>query len=328
MLSRFIRKPSVHFWALGLLLFSLDRSFNQPEDIRTVNYPEPRVIEQLRGQWLATAGRPPTVTDMQRMIQYELDQSILLNEALRLELHYYDSVVQQRLLRDMRFMGDNTELSDYQLLEQAYAMQLHVNDTVVKRRLMQAMESIYRAPGEAQPPSREQLDQIYQQRIDEFTLPATRQVSHVFVSGDRHGADAKARAQQLFDNFSKDDVALASARSSTDPFLSGLDFSQLSARQLARHFGERFANQVFECEGVGWCGPIESPYGWHVVYVHGEQSARQQDFEAVEQKVRYYFKRQQGDIALADKMDELRSIYQVVGAPPSDASSGNAEAAP
>ncbi len=314
-LSRFFRKPSVHFWLLGCLLFAFDRWYNVPEDIRVIQYPDDAQISELRQQWMMTTGRAPTPADTEQMVQYELDQRILLNEALRFNLHYYDTVVQQRLLRDMRFMGDTEGQTDAQLLEQAYAMELHVNDTVAKRRLMQAMESIYRAPGENQVPTETELKAVYDERINEFTLPETRKISHVFVSRDRHKEKTEQRARELYAGFSRDEVDLAQARLSTDPFLSGLDFSHLSVRQLSRHFGDTFSRQVFECTGLAWCGPIESPYGWHLVWVHEQKPAKPQPFEAVEQKLAYYVKREKGDKALDARMSELRGLYQVSGGP-------------
>lgn len=280
-----------------------------------IQYPDDTQVSELRQQWMMTTGRAPTPADTQQMVQYELDQRILLNEALRFNLHYYDTVVQQRLLRDMRFMGDSEGQTDAQLLEQAYAMELHVNDTVAKRRLMQAMESIYRAPGENQVPTDAELKAVYDERIKEFTLPETRKISHVFVSRDRHRENAENRARELHASFSRDEVDLAKARLSTDPFLSGLDFSHLSVRQLSRHFGDTFSRKVFECTDVPWCGPIESPYGWHLVWVHGQKPARPQTFEAVQQKLAYYVKREKGDKALGDRMTELRDLYQVNGGP-------------
>ncbi|MEM8499803.1 MAG: peptidyl-prolyl cis-trans isomerase [Pseudomonadota bacterium] len=315
MSSRFFRKPSVHFWLLGCLLFAFDRWYNVPEDIRVIEYPDDAQVSELRQQWMMTTGRAPSAADTAQMVQYELDQRILLNEALRFNLHFYDTVVQQRLLRDMRFMGDTEGQTDAQLLEQAYAMELHVNDTVAKRRLMQAMESIYRAPGENQVPAEAELKAVYDGRIKEFTLPETRKISHVFVSRDRHREKAEGQARELYERFSRDEVALEKARLSTDPFLSGLDFSHLSVRQLSRHFGDTFSREVFNCKEKPWCGPIESPYGWHLVWVHEQKPAKPQTFEAVQQKLVYYVKREKGDKALNDRMTELRDIYQVSGGP-------------
>lgn len=288
---------------------------NQAEDIRVVDYPDAAEVSELRKQWLSSTGRPPSDGDLDRMISFELDQRILLQEALRLDLQYYDTVVRQRLLRDMRFMGDSEEQTDQQLLEQAYAMNLHLNDTVVKRRMMQAMESLFRSPGERLQASDDQLSSIYNERIEEFTLPETRQISHVFVSRDRHGDEAQGRASRMFNGFSKDDVGFATGKLSTDPFLSGLEFSLLSQRQLARHFGDTFAEKVFLCEGFGWCGPIESPYGWHLVWTHAQKEARPQPIDTVRKKLEYYFKREQGDQALERKMSELRQLYNVSGRP-------------
>lgn len=315
MLSRFIRKPWLHFLLLGCVLFYFDRQYNTVEEVLTVEWPEAEQIAELKSQWLRTTGRPASAQDLDRLIQYELDQSILLAEAVRYDLHRYDTVVQQRLLRDMRFMGDSEGMSDVDMLEQAYALNLHINDTVAKRRLVQAMESLLRAEGEAREPEPADLETIYQQRMEEFTLPESRQISHVFVSADKHRAETEERAQSLFKSFSVDEVPWEQAKMSGDPFLSGLQFSQLSERQLARHFGDRFASSVFTCTEPGWCGPFESPYGWHLVWLHGLKAAEPQTIEAVDSKLRYYYQRQQGDLTMEDAMVRLRARYEVVGKP-------------
>ena len=79
-----------------------------------------------------------------KLIQTEIDRDILLAESLRLHFHLQDQGVQARLIRDMRFMYEESEETDEVLLDQAYAMNLHVNDLVARRRLVQMMESSLR----------------------------------------------------------------------------------------------------------------------------------------------------------------------------------------
>lgn len=308
----FFKKPVLHFFVLGTLLYVLTSSTAPPAAPPSVEYPSAERIALLKGEWLRSTGRTPDPATMERLVQLELDQAMLFNEALRLNLHLRDRVVQQRLLRDMRFLGDSEGKSDAELLEQAYALNMHENDLVVKRRLVQAMESIYRAPGEAVEPTEQDLEKIYSEKQQEFTLPATMEISHVFISGDKHGAEAEARAARLYKTFSLDKVSAEKALLSSDPFLSGNRFPYLSPRQLQKHFGERFAEQAFECPAQAWCEPLASPYGQHVVWVHGKKEARLQALSAMRDKLVYHFKRQQGDLAQAEKMQVLRARYEVV----------------
>lgn len=310
--SAFLRKPVLHFFLLGALLYGFSIATAPPEAPPSVAYPSQERIALLKREWLTATGSVPDEATLQRLIQLELDQSMLFNEALRLKLHLRDSVVQQRLLRDMRFLGDSEGKSDAELLQQAYAMNMHANDLVVRRRLVQAMESIYRAPGEAEEPHRDDLVKIYREKQQEFTLPASLEMSHVYVSVDKHGEQTKSLAKRMQQVFAADKVVPEQALQSSDPFLSGNRFPYLPPRQLEKHFGERFTRQVFACPTKTWCGPLTSPYGEHIVWVHGKKPAQLQSFDAVRDKLVYHFRRQRGDEAQAEQMEALRARYAVV----------------
>jgi hypothetical protein len=101
-LSR-LNRPWLHFIVLGSLLFYL----------QGVLFPEPKPVigplgearlEALQQQWFASTGRLPKDEQMARMVAAELDRDMLFQRAIELELHLYDTVVYQRLLRNMRFL--------------------------------------------------------------------------------------------------------------------------------------------------------------------------------------------------------------------------------
>lgn len=311
-LPTLFKQPVLHFFILGTLIYALTNSVTPPVAPPSVKYPSAQRIALLKSEWLTSTGRAPDAATVGRLVQLELDQAMLFNEALRLNLHLRDRVVQQRLLRDMRFLGNNDDMNDAQLLEQAYALNMHKNDLVVRRRLVQAMEGIYRGPGEAIEPTEQDLEKTYQLKQQEYTLPASMEISHVFISSDKYGAQAEARATRLYQSFVQHKVEPEKALQSSDPFLSGNHFSYSSSRQLQKHFGESFAQRVFACPVQTWCEPLTSPYGQHVVWVHGRQAPQLQELSAVRDKLVYHFRRQQGDRVQAAKMQVLRARYAVV----------------
>lgn len=306
-MRNWLRKPMLHFWLIGLTYYVLSVPEAEP---LTVQYPDEASVTDLRSQWLRSTGRAPSDEQLEQLVQHRIDQEILLQEAIRLDLHLFDTVVQQRLLRDMRFMGE--EGSDADMLQQAYAMQLHINDEVARRRLVQAMESILRASGEQEMPDDSALLALYEARADDFTLPAVQSFSHVFVSRDKHAANGGNKAAQMTQELRANASSADVAKSLSDPFLSGLAFNNLSQRQIARHFGDAFAAAAFECPTATWCGPVESAYGWHVLLVAHRESSLQQPMASVKDKLLYMARRQQGDQALADKMRLLREQYEVI----------------
>ena len=106
-----LNKPWLHFILLGLIFYK----------IQAAVFPEPRPVigplndarvEALLQQWFATAGRAPTEKQKARMVTAELDRDMLFQRALELELHLYDTVVYQRLIRNMHFLQMGEGKSD------------------------------------------------------------------------------------------------------------------------------------------------------------------------------------------------------------------------
>ena len=98
-----LNRPWLHFLAIGCALYWASATFFPPPPTVIGPLAEERV-DALRQQWFAAVGRMPSDEQMQRMVDAELDRDMLFQRALELELHRYDTVVYQRLLRNMHFL--------------------------------------------------------------------------------------------------------------------------------------------------------------------------------------------------------------------------------
>ena len=91
----------------------------------------------------ARFGGGPVSAELQaRFIDSELRDELLFREALKRDLQYRDAAVEQRIIRNMRFLDTETDASDAELVEQGYALRLHLTDEVIRRRLVQIMERL------------------------------------------------------------------------------------------------------------------------------------------------------------------------------------------
>lgn len=314
-MNSLLRHPLLHFWLIGLLIFVVERGYFAPEPVLEVVYPNADQVVALASQWQKARGREASAVDLAKMIQQEIDQSILLSEALRLGFHYQDSIVQQRLIRDMRFMQDDSTEDDLELLDQAYAMELHTNDLVVRRRLIQMMENYLRAVGESHSSSDEGLKKLYQQQIESYTRQERLSFTQAFVSQDRYGAQTLEKAEQLLAEFNDNNLSTENAVALGDPFISGHRFNKVTQLQVERELGAEFAGQIFACSVAQWCGPVRSVYGWHGVWLGERFPAEPMSFESVRSKIEYEYGSQLGDRNLAVAMAALRVQYQITGAP-------------
>ena len=79
-------------------------------------------------------------SQLRELIFLELENEMLLREALKLQLHRADRTVFERLLRDLDFLGVADGLSDRDRFERALSLGLHLDDEVVRQRLIFLME--------------------------------------------------------------------------------------------------------------------------------------------------------------------------------------------
>lgn len=311
-LARLFSKPSTQFWLLGTLLFIINSWFLAPDRVFATQYLDKERVEALVEEWRNIAGREPRADELDQLIQNELDQVILFNEALRRKMHLTDTVVQWRLLRDMRFMGLGHDLDDSELLQRAYELDLHLHDLVIKRRLVQLMESVISEPGEAVEPTANELVSLYEQLEEELSTPESYSLSHVFVSADRYGPQARAHALDTYAAVVRESLGVNDTRGLSDPFLSGYDFNQVTQAQLRRQFGPAFAEQVYQCKSGGWCEPIESVFGWHIVWLRARMPSQSPNLEDVRPKLVYQFRQEKSKEARTTRLASLREQYTLL----------------
>jgi len=234
----------------------------------------PERIEALRQGWAASTGSPPGEQEMAYLVQRDLDDEILVREALARSLHRLDPVVRQRLQLNMRFLDPSSTAGDDELFEQALALDMHRNDLVVRRRLVQIMELSIEEGADRSPVSAAELAAMYEQRRDELEQPARWRLAQVYFSADRRKDRVQEDARRALAAIRAGDLDVKAAVALGDPFLGGHELPMLSAVQLAGQFGEAFAAAIAACPPAQWCGPIASSYGLHLVLVEQAQGAR------------------------------------------------------
>ena len=121
-------------------------------------------------------------------------------------------------------------VDDEVLYREALGMGLDRGDIIVRRRLLQKMEFLLEGLHPVPEPSDVELAAYLAAHADRYRAPARIDLTHVFVSRDRHGAAAQAVATGLR-------AALeAGGEPSTlgDPFLRGRELRAQSERDLDR----------------------------------------------------------------------------------------------
>jgi parvulin-like peptidyl-prolyl isomerase len=301
-------RPWLHFLLIGSGLFFAQQWLFPPPKPTVGPLTEARV-ESLRRQWFATTGRLPSELQLARMEEAELDREILYREALSLELQKFDPIVQQRLVRNMRFLKLDDGRDEEELLVDAMRMELYLGDEVVKRRLVQLMEQILLARNPPLRPTADDLLAEFEQRREELKRPPRYSLQQVFLTRER-----AAEAEALLARFREQGISPDQALESSSPFLPGYRFDGRSPEQLARQFGAAFVLnlQNLSPRAGTWVGPVESTYGVHLVWVEQIVPAREATLAEVEDQLRRDLELMRRQEALAAAVAQVRKDYEVM----------------
>ncbi|MBN7798006.1 peptidylprolyl isomerase [Parahaliea mediterranea] len=305
-LSR-LNRPWLHFIVLGFVLFELQRmAFPAPKPV--VGPLSEARVETLEQQWLAATGRPPTAAQSQRLIAQELDRDMLFQRALELDLHLYDQVVYQRLLRNMHFLQLAEGKSEQELYDQALEMRLHLGDEVIKRRMIQVMEQLLLAANPPAPVTGEDIAASFAERREELRRAPRYSIEQLYFNRQREG-----EIPAVIDTIAERGLDAAAARTMSSPFLPGYQFTRQTPDQLARNFGSTFVMNLQQAEPRprSWVGPIRSTYGLHYVWVEDIEPARDATLAEVRPRLLRDLESRQRADALAGAIDKLRQQYEV-----------------
>ena len=97
-----------------------------------------------------------------------------------------------------------------------------------------------------------------------------------------------------------------------DPFMFQDYYGDRSLDDVAKTFGPGFARALFQLAPGSWQGPIESGYGWHLVWVDSLTPARAPAFEEVEPEVRTAWVEDQRAAIRQEAFEAMRARYEVV----------------
>ena len=97
---------------------------------------------------------------------------------------------------------------------------------------------------------------------------------------------------------------------------------------LGKEFGPQFATAVTQLAPGAWRGPVESGFGWHLVFVDTVVPGRVPAFEEIEPEVKTAWLAEQKALAWEKAYREMRAKYVVLLPSPPDSQPGAASAAP
>jgi hypothetical protein len=214
------------------------------------------------------------------------------------------------------------------LYREGLAMGLDKGDTIVKRRMAQKMQFLAEDVAAAREPTTAELKSWFEKHSAMFAHPPRLSFRHLYFSPDRRGARARGDAAKALAKLAGQPEDSKLAASLADPFMFQDYYRDRAPEYLGKEFGPQFALAVAKLAPGSWQGPIESGFGWHLVFVDTVIPGRVPAFEEIEPDVRTAWLGEQKGLAWQKAYKEMRAKYTVLlPAPPENASGSQAATA-
>jgi parvulin-like peptidyl-prolyl isomerase len=276
-IRRFLREPLVHFLLLGAVLFGLYRHYGPATDAGPSSKQIQFTLDDL-GQMIAVFRsqwqREPSPQELSLLVEEKVQQEILYREAI--------------------------------------AMGLDKDDEIVKRRMAQKMQFLAEDVATSREPTTDELQAWFAKNAERFAMPPRISFRHLYFSPDRRGTRARDDAAHALEQLSgkPEDAPLASTLA--DPFMFQDYYRDRAPDYLGKEFGPQFAQAVEKLPVGSWQGPVESGFGWHLVYVDTVIPGRVPDFEEVEPDVKTAWLAERKAEAWAKAYKDMREKYTVL----------------
>jgi peptidyl-prolyl cis-trans isomerase C len=281
-IKRWLREPLLHFLLIGVALFAAyaytQRGRGGVESSKQIQLTLDELL-QMNTFFASQWKRPPTPQEFSAMVENKVQEEVLYREAL--------------------------------------AMGLDKDDTIIKRRMAQKMQFLAEDVAASHQPSTTELKSWFEKNTGKFAMSNRASFRHLYFSTDRRGQHAQQDAATALSKLAGQPVDSKLAASLADRFMFQDYYGDKTTEQLAREFGPKFAQAVVQLKPGSWQGPVESGYGWHLVFVDSMTLGRIPTFEEIEPEVRTAWLGAQKQEAWRKAYADMRAKYTVLlPAPP------------
>jgi len=275
-LARLLREPFLHFTLIGaaIFAFALWRGDGAAEVGENQIILSNSDLDQLVIGWRAQGLPEPNAEQFQRLVDSRIREEVLYREAVAMGLDQDDTIVKRRMAQKMNFLAED---------------------------LTTLME-----------PSEGDLQEWFDSHQRDFAFPPRVDFRHLYFSLDRHHEKTREAAASAL--VKAQDLAVDSPEATAlgEPFMFKDSYVSRTPEQLAKEFGGKFAKAIFELKPGIWTGPIESGYGWHLIFIESINPGRIPAFDEVKSEVRTQWETRQRAEFKEEAYRVMRDKYEVI----------------
>jgi peptidyl-prolyl cis-trans isomerase C len=200
------------------------------------------------------------------------------------------------------------------LYREALALGLEKDDTIIRRRLAQKMGFLAEDVATLREPAPGEVEAWFAKNRERFSPPPLATFHHLYFGSDKRGARAEADAQKELARLATKDVEVG------DAFMFQSAYTEQTPDQVARVFGSKFAGSLFREKSGAWRGPLESGYGWHLVWIEAMTPVEVPPFETVAEQAKAEWLSEQRTETKRATFEALKAHYEIFVTTPAQAS--------
>jgi hypothetical protein len=261
---KLLKNPLFHFITGGILLYLLYAFFSNylNREEKLVLITSSEII-WMEDSWQKRWNRPPTPDERIGLIDQLVKEKVLYKTAVEIGLDKDDMVIRRRMVQKIEFLGADL----------------------------------------IQPPLPSESDLIgyFDKRREEYALPETVTMTHIYFDPDKREDKTLEDANEALQKLGSIESLDGDLSGYGDPFMLQSYYPNKSETEIRKLFGSGFAESIFQLEPGKWHGPVLSGYGTHLVFVHEHVVNELPAFEMVREKVKEDW--------IADIKKELEDSY-------------------
>lgn len=274
--KRVVRDPLVHFLALGGLLFLVFNWRGGGGPSSNRIVITPGQIDSMVAGFGRTWQRPPTEQELKGLVDDYVREEMATREAMALGLDRDDTVIRRRLRQKLEFMAE---------------------DTI-----------------DAAPATDAELQAWIGAHPEAFKIEPQVTFRQVYLSPDRRGAAVDADARRLLAQLSAAGPSAPIDRVG-DALMLPAELNASSRTDVARQFGDEFADAILKVDPGRWSGPLRSGYGLHLVFVRERKEGRLPGLAEVRPIVEREFLSDRRKRRLNAMYEQMLTRYRVIVEP-------------
>ena len=280
---KFAKEPLLHFLIIGLMLFVVFEPQTTSDNAGRIRVDDNQLLPLVMarnpriGPTEAKAYLESMASEERaRLVEDFVREEVMYREAVALGLDENNYSARRRLITQLEYINQGFVYESLEILEQ------------------------------------DLLDH-YQKHRDRYYAAAQITFTHVYFGTEQHGELAHARASEELVHVNEKSLPFHLAASRGDHFLYHRNYVNKELEEVASHFGESFANDVFElqAEDSTWQGPFSSAYGAHLVLVTSMKAGYFPALDEVRARVADDVSRVKLEEAQDKLYQEMRSAYVI-----------------